>query len=162
MPLSIQRQERQVTMKSGRQNAIRKIIEQQKIETQQQLSEALAKMGIDSAQATLSRDIRELKLIKQHAPDGSMFYILPETQETPKQDDTLRSFFRQSVVSVDTAQNLIVIHTYPGLASAACAALDGMEIEGMVGTLAGDDTAFVAMKNKEAAESLAERIHELG
>jgi len=149
-------------MKSGRQQVIIDLVTHQNIENQQQLLCALAEQGIYSTQATLSRDLRDLRLEKKPGPDGKCRYTLPEEQNRGStQEETLRSMLRHSVISADTAQNLIVVHTHPGLASAGAAAIDTMALPGLVGTIAGDDTVFIAMKTTEAAESLAERIHEL-
>lgn len=149
-------------MKSGRQQVIVEIVRNQNIENQQQLLSALAEQGIQSTQATLSRDIRDLKLEKKPGPDGKTQYTLPtEQKDSAMQEERLRSMLRHSVISAETAQNLIVVHTHPGLASAGAAAIDKMDLPGLVGTIAGDDTIFIAMKTTDTAESLAERIHEL-
>lgn len=148
-------------MKPGRQTVIIDIISQQNIETQQQLMDALAERGVKSTQATLSRDIHDLRLIKEPGPDGRARYVRPAEVENSKADETLRSILRQSVISSEAAQNIIVVKTFPGLASAVCAAIDGMKIDGLVGTLAGDDTAFIAMKTSDLSENLVSRFHEL-
>ena len=145
-------------MKPGRQNVILEIIEQQDIETQNQLLEALAARGIKSTQATLSRDIKDMRLVKELGPGGSYRYTAPARTEHEDISPRLRTIFKESLVSYDIAQNLLVIKTLPGLASASCAALDKMEIDGLVGTLAGDDTAFLAMRDNEHAKKL---FHEL-
>lgn len=148
-------------MKNGRQNAILDIISGQYIETQSQLMEALAARGIRSTQATLSRDIRELRLIKESDAGGRSHYALPAAPADRPINERLQKILKESVLSLDIAMNLIVLKTLPGLASAACSALDGMEIEGLVGTLGGDDTAFLAMKTQKAAEDLFETIEEM-
>ena len=149
-------------MKSERQEVIVKIISEKNIETQHQLQQALAELGVGSTQATLSRDIRALKLVKEQGPDGKQHYVLPQTEKkiSGSPDDTLRLIFKQSVISSDTAGNLAVLKTYPGLASAACAAVDGADIPGIVGTIAGEDTVFIAMKTAEIAAGFIERMHE--
>lgn len=147
-------------MKPGRQTAITEIISEMKIETQQQLIDALAARGFRATQATLSRDIRDLNLVKEPDPGGRSHYVRRVEPDTGN-DGTLRSIMRQSVIFYETAQNLIVLKTFPGLASAACAAIDGMHVPGLVGTIAGDDTGFLAMKSAEYAEELVNRIHEL-
>ena len=148
-------------MKNGRQNAILEIISGQYIETQSQLMEALAARGIRSTQATLSRDIRELRLYKETGADGRVHYVKPAEAEERTADTRLQKILRECVVSFEPAQNILVLKTLPGLASAACSAFDGMEIPGLVGTLAGDDTAFLAMKNNEYAEAFYESVEEL-
>ena len=145
-------------MKQGRQSVILDIIAQQDIETQGQLMQALAERGIKSTQATLSRDIKDMRLVKELGPDGNYRYI---AQSSPQKDDLsprLKKIFRESLVSYDIAQNLVVIKTLPGLASACCSALDSMEIDGLVGTLAGDDTAFIAMRDNETAHRFFHEI----
>lgn len=138
-------------MKHGRQSVILEIISQQDIETQGQLIKALAERGIKSTQATLSRDIKDMRLVKELGPDGTYRYACPAAQERDDLSPRLKTIFRESLVSYDHAQNLVIIKTLPGLASACCSALDNMEVDGLVGTLAGDDTAFIAMRDNDAA-----------
>ncbi|MBQ3211570.1 MAG: arginine repressor [Oscillospiraceae bacterium] len=145
-------------MKPGRQNVILEIIEQQNIETQNQLLEALAGRGIKSTQATLSRDIKDMRLVKELGPNGNYRYVAPARTEHEDISPRLRNIFKESLVSYDIAQNLVVVKTLPGLASASCSALDKMEIDGLVGTIAGDDTAFLAMRDVDHAKKL---FHEL-
>lgn len=145
-------------MKPGRQNVILEIISERDIETQHQLMEALAERGIKSTQATLSRDIKDMRLVKELSPNGGYRYV-PAAR--PEQDDShqrLRKILKESLVSFDVAQNLMIIKTLPGLAPAACSAIDGMHIENLVGTLAGDDTAFLAMKDNESAQRFYHEI----
>ena len=149
-------------MKSGRQSVIMDIISEKDIETQQQLMEELMERGVHSTQATLSRDIHDLHLVKEPVFGGKSRYVCrKEPAKEIKADDVLRSILKPSVKSYEAAQNLIVIKTFPGVASAACAAINGMEIDGLVGTIAGDDTIFVAMKTNQMAEILIERMHEI-
>ena len=138
-------------MKLSRQNKILEIIAATDIETQSQLMAALSDAGLTSTQATVSRDIRELRLIKELTLDGRYRYVSAERDTLVDRDLRLKKIFRESVLSYDIAQNLIVLKTLPGLASAACSTLDGMSIENLVGTIAGDDTAFLAMRNNESA-----------
>lgn len=145
-------------MKPGRQNAILEIIAEKDIETQNQLMQELAARGVKSTQATLSRDIKDMRLVKELGPSGNYRYVVAAKAETTDLDMRLKKILRESLVSYDVAQNLLVIRTLPGLASAACSAFDGMEIENLVGTLAGDDTAFLAMRDKESAVKLYHEI----
>ena len=138
-------------MKLDRQNVIMEIITKQDIETQNQLLEALAARGVKSTQATLSRDIRDMRLIKELGPNGNYRYVQAAKPEQDDSSERLRKILKESLVSFDLAQNLLVIKTLPGLAPAACSAIDGMHIENLVGTLAGDDTAFLAMRDNESA-----------
>ncbi len=148
-------------MKLDRQSVIMDIISERDIETQNQLMEALAERGMKSTQATLSRDIREMRLVKELGPKGNYRYVAAAKQDNTDLDIRLKKIFRESVVSYDVAQNILVIKTLPGLASAACSALDGMSIDGLVGTIAGDDTAFLAMKDTNAAITLYKEIEQL-
>lgn len=145
-------------MKPGRQNAILEIISEKDIETQNQLMQELAARGVKSTQATLSRDIKDMRLVKELGPSGNYRYVVAAKTETSDLDMRLKKILRESLVSYDVAQNLLVIRTLPGLASAACSAFDSMEIENLVGTLAGDDTAFLAMRDKESAVRLYHEI----
>ena len=145
-------------MKPGRQNAILEIISEKDIETQNQLMQELAARGVKSTQATLSRDIKDMRLVKELGPSGTYRYVVAAKTETTDIDMRLKKILRESLVSFDVAQNLLVIRTLPGLASAACSAFDSMEIENLVGTLAGDDTAFLAMRDKESAVKLYHEI----
>ena len=148
-------------MKLGRQSVIMEIINERDIETQNQLMDALAERGVKSTQATLSRDIRDMRLVKELGPKGNYRYVAAAKQETPDLDARLKKIFKESLVSYDVAQNIVVLRTLPGLANGACSALDGMDIEGLVGTLAGDDTAFLAMKDNACATSLYKEIEQL-
>ena len=148
-------------MKSERQSQILDLIAEQDIETQNQMMEALLARGIRSTQATLSRDMKELRLVKELAPGGGYRYAAPVREESQDYNARLRKIFRECVVSYDTAQNLVVIHTLPGLANAAASAMDNMEIPHLVGTLAGDDTVFMAMRNTANAEEFCREIGEM-
>jgi transcriptional regulator of arginine metabolism len=144
-------------MKSGRQSAILSIIAERDIETQYQLLQALEERGVKSTQATLSRDIKELRLIKELGPSGSYRYTVAK-QDSDDFDERLRKILKESVLSYDVAQNLVVIKTLPGLGQGACSAIDSMKIKGLVGSLAGDDTLFLAMRDNASAEAFYDEI----
>ena len=148
-------------MKDPTQSVILQIISSQEIETQAQLIQALAEHGISSTQATLSRDIKQLHLVKELGSSGKYHYVVSDKSRNNDRDMRLRKIFRESVTSYAVAQYIIVIDTLPGLASAACSTLDSMHIETLAGTLAGDDTAFLAMKDNEAAEQFCHEIDEM-
>lgn len=148
-------------MKSARQEKILEIIASKDVETQSQLIDELAACGIKSTQATLSRDIKELRLVKELTGEGKYRYVAASREEFTDFDLRLKKIFRECVTTYATAQNLIVIKTLPGLAPAACAALDGMAIDGLVGTLAGDDTAFLAMRDTQSANAFEQEIEKL-
>jgi transcriptional regulator of arginine metabolism len=139
-------------MKQTRQEKIIEIIAREAIETQNGLMKALLEEGVLSTQATVSRDIKELRLVKELTPDGRYKYVHAGRDDVPGYDQRLKKIFRECVTNCQTAQNLIVLKTLPGLAPAACSTLDGMSIPQLVGTIAGDDTAFLAMKDTESAE----------
>ena len=144
-------------MKPGRQTTILEIIESQNIETQNQLLDALAERGIRTTQATLSRDIKDMRLIKEQRTDGRAHYVRPpESAQT--HDSRLQKILKESVLSMDLAQNILVIKTLSGLASGACSAIDSIHIDGLVGTLAGDDTAFLAMRSNAGAQAFCQEI----
>ena len=149
-------------MKSKRQAEILRIITEQEIETQEELLENLRRCGIHATQATISRDIKELNLVKQPGEGGSYHYVasaaLPPRRAAAGR---LQNIFKEGVVSCDAAQNIVVVKTMPGLAPAAGAALDGMELEGLVGSLAGDDTVILIMRTNQAAESLTREIESM-
>ncbi len=149
-------------MKNERQLLILKIIAEKPILTQNQLIRALQEAGVKSTQATVSRDMRELRLVKKMDADGSYRYVCPEeSTEYANHAGRLRTIFRESVASCCCAQNLVIVKTLSGLAGAACAAIDSMEVPGMAGSLAGDDTIFLAMTDNAAAESFCDEIREL-
>ncbi len=148
-------------MKNKRQNAILKIIAAKEIQTQNGLIEALREAGINSTQATLSRDIKELQLIKELTPDGRYHYVVGQKQEMQNYASRLKSIFKESVTSFVCAQNIVVIKTLPGLASAACSAIDSMNIKNLAGSIAGDDTAFLAMSDSAAAQQFCKDIENM-
>lgn len=148
-------------MKSARQEKILEIISRCEIETQNQLMEQLRAEGVRSTQATLSRDIRDLHLVKEQGPSGVYRYVSGVKDGRSDYDTRLRKIFRESVLSYAVAQNLLVVKTLPGLAGAACSALDSMSIPNLVGSIAGDDTAFIAMRDNAAAEHFYKEIANL-
>ena len=146
-------------MKSKRQAEILRIIEEVDVETQDQLLAELKARGVSSTQATISRDIKELHLIQELTSYGTYKYVVSGRKTSLNFAGRLRTIFKEGVTSFDRAQNIVVLKTMPGLASAACAAIDGMEISGLVGSLAGDDTALLIMRDNEKAASFCEEIH---
>ena len=148
-------------MKKDRQKVILELIASVNIETQNQLIEELARNGIESTQATVSRDIKALHLIKELTPMGGYRYAVSGRPDTQDHAVRLKSIFRESVTSYTSAQNIVVIKTLPGLAPAACSAIDAMGIQGLVGTIAGDDTGFLAMTDAVAAGRFCKEIAEM-
>ena len=147
-------------MKNDRQTRILEIIEREPIDTQEQLQQRLLEEGITCTQATISRDIKQLHLIKEPIGQGKYRYAVSVQRNRLNVADKLRTIFRESITSIDYAQNIVVIKTMAGLASAAAAAIDSMHITYMVGSLAGDDTAFLVMRDNASAEVFCEEIKE--
>ena len=147
-------------MKRARQEAILNIIQTVNVETQEQLLDELRARGYSATQATISRDIKELRLVKELS-GGGYRYAFSERKGLADSEVRLRNIFKEGVTSVDLAQNIVVVRTMPGLASAACSALDGMEIPGMVGSLAGDDTGILIMRDNASAERFNQEVHKL-
>ena len=141
-------------MKPGRQSVILEIISDRDIETQNQLMQALAERGIKSTQATLSRDIKDMRLVKELGPNGRYRYVAASKPESNDVEVLLKKILKESMTHYDIAQNLVIIKTLPGLASACASALDKMVLDGLVGTLAGDDTVFMAMRDNASAAAL--------
>jgi len=148
-------------MKSARQETILQIIAEKDIETQDQLLNELKNMGIPSTQATISRDIKELHLVKELTGTGAYRYAVSGRKASLNFAGRLRTIFREGVTSFDVAQNIVVVKTMPGLAPAAGAALDGMEIPDLVGSLAGDDTVILIMRTTQLAEELCREMESM-
>lgn len=150
-------------MKSQRQQVIMKLVSDEKIDTQESLLAALAERGFRVTQATVSRDIKELSLIKIVAPDGSYRYSIPSLKKSGMQDqqNSVLGFISDSVLSVDYAGNTVVVKCHVGMAQAVCAKLDSTEIENVVGTLAGDDTIFILMRTESDAQRLLKEFNSI-
>lgn len=148
-------------MKNERQERILQIVSGESIETQEQLLERLQSLGIKSTQATISRDIKALHLIKEPTGQGGYRYAVSGHRNKVKFADKLRTVFRESVLAVDCAQNIVVIKTMPSLAPAAASALDGMENEDVVGTVAGDDTVMMVMRSTANALEFCNQVKEM-
>ena len=138
-------------MKNDRQEKLLQIISETSIETQEQLLEELSRRGIQSTQATISRDIKQLHLIKEPTGQGRYRYAVSAKRMHLNFAERQRTIFRECVMSVDFAQNIVVIKTMPGMANAAAAALDSMEYDQIIGSIAGDDTIFLVLRDTEAA-----------
>ncbi len=148
-------------MKSQRQAKILEIIANDNIETQEQLLAALQKEGFRGTQATISRDIKELRIVKELTSLGTYRYTTSTSELTGSFSTRMNTIFRECVVGYDYAQNIIVIRTLPGLASAAGSAIDSMNMSMVVGTLAGDDTVMVVMRDNNAAVAFCSEIKNL-
>ena len=145
-------------MKSQRQAKIMEIISTTNVETQEQLLSALQEAGFTSTQATISRDIKELRIVKELTSFGTYRYTTAVREVPVTFSGRLNTIFRECVTNFDYAQNIVVIHTLPGLANAAASALDAMNMSVVVGTIAGDDTVFVVMRDINAAAAFCGEI----
>lgn len=147
-----------IKMKSKRHSVILEIIENNDIETQEELIAALRNNGFNVTQATVSRDIRELKLTKSMSANSKYKYVASKGSADRDGDHVYSSTLAASVISIELAMNLVVIKTYPGMAQAVAAGIDSKDISGVMGCVAGDDTLFVATHSIEGAEAAAAEI----
>ncbi len=143
-------------MKKNRHDKIIEIINNNEVETQEQLAYLLKEAGYDVTQATVSRDIRQMKLTQQVDTDGKQKYVYT-TADPEVMHDKYVSVIRAGYVGMDVAGNLLVIKTVAGMAMAVAAAIDGLDMPEIVGCIAGDDTIFVAMRSNEIAIELMEK-----
>lgn len=148
-------------MKSQRQAKILEIISNKNVETQEQLLAELQDAGFRGTQATISRDIKELRIVKELTSLGTYRYATSSNELSGTFSARLNTIFRECVVSFDYAQNLIVIRTLPGLANAAASAIDAMNMSTVVGSLAGDDTVMIVMRDMNAAATFCGEIRSL-
>lgn len=147
-------------MKKNRHEAILSLIAQQNIGTQEELMQKLNDLGYKVTQATVSRDIKYLKLIKTPVSSGQYKYSYVNN-ESEDFSGKYYSILSHSVTSVDYAGNMAVVKCYAGMANAACAAMDNLEIENIVGTLAGDDTIFVLCRDEKSAGEFKDYIEKI-
>ena len=147
-------------MKTKRHAKILELIQEHAIDTQEELLRWLKEAEFDVTQATVSRDIKELRLVKTLAPDGKYRYSTGKNSETDM-SGKFHSLFSDSVRSIDCAGNIVAIKCYVGMAQAVCAALDSMHWDGIVGTLAGDDTIFILTRTENTAVNLVGELRKL-
>lgn len=147
-------------MKSARQEKILSLIENQEIETQEELANLLKDLGFKVTQATVSRDIKDLRLIKIMGKSG-IYHYAAFRDNSSQYSERVVNVFRESVISVDFSGNLVVIKTFSGAAMAASVAIDSMEWSEVVGCLAGDDTIFVAIRDPEKVLEAVEKFKKL-
>jgi len=148
-------------MKEKRQKLILELISSQPVETQQQLQELLEQNGVSCTQATLSRDLRTLGLVKQTELNGSTRYRVNPLSTEDDDLQRLLNIAKMAALSTETAQNIVVIKTLPGLAAAVASFMDKLDQHGLVGTIAGNDTILLVLKDNEAADDLRLLIQEL-
>ena len=147
-------------MKNSRHSKILDIINNNAVDTQEELLNLLKSEGFSVTQATVSRDIKELRLLKTLSTDGKYRYT-SATKNAFDIKSNFQSMFKSSVTSVDFAENLIVVKTLSGMAQAICTSLDNMEFDNVLGTIAGDDTIFLACKNVTSASSLVSELKKI-
>lgn len=147
--------------KAARHARILDIIGRQAIETQDELAEALRQMHIDVTQATVSRDIKELMLIKVPIGDGRYRYAYPASKDALFSNKRMERLFQDSVTGMDFSENIIVVKTLPGTANAVASALDHAGWPDILGTVAGDDSILVVVKPKEAAGTVMKKLEAL-
>lgn len=149
-------------MKFQRQAKILELIDRFEIETQEDLTDHLRALGYNTTQATVSRDIKELRLIKSlSAETGKYKYTATGAGAGDSFTTRLRNIFRECVTEINAAQNMVVIKTLPGLGQAAAMAIDAMRAPEVVGTLGGDDTVFAVMQDNESAERFCRQAQDI-
>ena len=149
-------------MKFQRQAKILDLIDRFEIETQEDLTAHLRALGYNTTQATISRDIKELRLIKTLSSEtGKYKYTSSNAGEADSFTTRLRNIFRECVTDIDAAQNMVVIKTLPGLGQAAAMAIDAMRAPDVVGTLGGDDTVFAVMRDNDSAQKFCTQARDI-
>lgn len=147
-------------MKTKRQNEILRIISSKDIDTQEELASSLRDLGYKVTQATVSRDIRELRLIKTATKAGGFKYAKPERHEIAV-SERLTRILSDSLVNVDTSGNMIIVKTLSGSANVAAEALDNLGWPEILGTIAGDNTIFIVVRSDNDAAEVSDRIRQL-
>lgn len=149
-------------MKFQRQAKILDLIDRFEIETQEDLTAHLRALGYNTTQATISRDIKELRLIKTLSSEtGKHKYTSSNAGAADSFTTRLRNIFRECVTDIDAAQNMVVIKTLPGLGQAAAMAIDAMRAPDVVGTLGGDDTVFAVMRDNDSAQKFCKQARDI-
>lgn len=144
-------------MKNARQKKILELIEKYDVDTQETLIERLSEVGVRVTQTTVSRDIKELKLVKGMTARGTYKYIVPEV----KRDNNapiLNSALTEAVIKIEAARNIVVVKTFPGMANALAVCVDSLEQEHIVGSVAGDDTILLVIKDNDTAKAVEEKL----
>ena len=147
-------------MKKKRQAVILELIKNNDIETQEELARMLSQEGFTTTQGTISRDIRELKLTKISGSDKKQKYA-PLAVDNPQVSDKYKRVLSEGIVSMDHAQNILVIKTVSGMAMACAAALDSISISGILGSIAGDDTIMCVVREADMADAVISNINEI-
>ncbi|MFA9380082.1 MAG: arginine repressor [Acetanaerobacterium sp.] len=145
-------------MKTKRHAKILELVSEGAINTQEELLSRLREDGFNVTQATVSRDIKELKLIKALGENGSYRYAVTAREKDLEMQYSFNNLFVKSVISMDYAGNVVCVKCYTGMANAACAAFDSLEWQGIVGTIAGDDTMFILTRSEQTAAQLKKEL----
>ncbi len=148
-------------MKAKRHSRILQLITEYAIDTQEELLKKLQNEGLYVTQATVSRDIKELRLIKIQEMDGSYKYATAGRESSKDMSFKFHAIFSEAVQEVNFANNIIVVKCYTGMANAACASLDAIEWSGVLGTIAGDDTIFILMKDNTSAADFSVQLKKM-
>lgn len=148
-------------MKSRRQRLILELVASQKIETQEELAELLRSKGIEVTQATVSRDIKELGLVKVPTENNRYRYGLPGERLSGVIDQRQQRLFRESVIKIASSENIIVIKTLPGSAQGVGAVIDNLDWPEVIGTVAGDDTILAVARSRSEVEQIMARLESL-
>jgi transcriptional regulator of arginine metabolism len=148
-------------MKKNRQEKLLELISRYEIDTQDELIALLREHGYDVTQATVSRDIRELKIAKMTTGKGTYRYVLPKNQPDTSSGMRFSSTLIDSIISVDHAGNLVVLKTYSGLAQAVAVGIDGMNLQPVLGCVAGDDTIMIVARDEDCAADIDDHIRRL-
>ena len=147
-------------MKQKRQNTIKAIIEKNHIETQEDLARALKENGFVVTQATVSRDIKEMMLVKVADKNGKYHYVYPHTHSFTSAQGQMQRTLKDSIISINSNSNMVVIKTLPGAANAVAYSLDNAKHSEILGTIAGDDTVFLALQNGIDGTKFIEKLRE--
>jgi len=147
-------------MKKRRQAKIIELISSREVETQEELQELLGECGFEVTQATISRDIKELRLVKDLSSKGKYFYSTGK-RNTENINRRAGGIFNESIIKVDHAQNIVVIKCFAGMANAVCAAIDSMSIDEVLGSIAGDDTIFILCANESSAANFTYNLRKM-
>lgn len=148
-------------MKNDRKKAILDIVSHYEVDTQETLQALLLERGFAVTQATVSRDIKQLSLIKTMSEGGGYKYSLPRGEYSGSTKTGLSRFFADTVYAVDRAMNTVVVRCHSGMANAVCARLDGAGYPNVVGTLAGDDTIFILMRTEDDAQAILKELEKM-
>ena len=149
-------------MRNKRHSAILTLIKEKNIETQQDLTAHLSELGFEVTQATVSRDIKELRLVKKLNGEGRYIYAPHSDEGNTGVSDKMTLILNKSIISVDYALNTVVIKTLAGMAQGAASVLDAMQFSDVLGTIAGDDTIFMVTRNEESAQKLSKKLRNMG